>query len=58
MRLSHQWGEKTAQAPVLYTRVLGKGKMVVNILGHDEQSLRNPAVRALYEQSLNWLFTR
>jgi type 1 glutamine amidotransferase len=57
MRLSHQWGEKTAQAPVLYTRVLGKGRIVVNILGHDGEALRNPSVRALTEQSLRWLFT-
>jgi type 1 glutamine amidotransferase len=46
MRLNHQWAEKTAQAPVLYTRVLGKGRIVVNILGHDEQALRNQIGRA------------
>jgi type 1 glutamine amidotransferase len=57
VRLSHEWADKAGQAPVLYTRVLGKGKIVVNILGHDEQALRNPAVRTLYEQSLNWLFS-
>ena len=56
MRLNHQWAEKTAKAPVLYTRVLGKGKMVVNILGHDEAALRNPCVRTLTGQSLEWLF--
>ena len=57
VRLSHEWADKAGQAPVLYTRVLGKGKIVVNILGHDEQALRHPAVRALYEQSLQWLFS-
>jgi type 1 glutamine amidotransferase len=53
--LSHQWAEKTAQAPVLYTRMLGKGKIVMNFLGHDEQTLRNPSFRTLTEQSLQWL---
>ncbi len=50
------WGNTRPKAPVLYTRIYGKGKIVVNILGHDEQSLRNPSVVQLYKQSLEWLF--
>jgi type 1 glutamine amidotransferase len=50
------WGNTRPKAPVLYTRIYGKGKIVVNILGHDERSLRNPSVVQLYKQSLDWLF--
>jgi type 1 glutamine amidotransferase len=50
------WGSTRPKAPVLYTRIYGKGKIVVNILGHDERSLRNPSVVQLYKQSLDWLF--
>jgi len=53
--LSHEWAKKTARAPVLYTRVLGKGRIVMNFLGHDEQTLRNPSFRTLTQQSLEWL---
>jgi type 1 glutamine amidotransferase len=55
--LSHQWAEKTTKAPVIYVRTLGKGKIVVNTLGHDEASLRNPSVRALTMQSIQWLLS-
>ena len=51
------WGNTRPQAPVLYTRIYGKGKIVVNILGHDERSLRNPSVVQLYQQSFDWLFS-
>jgi uncharacterized protein len=53
--LTHQWAEKTARAPVLYTRVLGKGRIVTTLLGHDEGAWHNPSFRTLIEQSLNWL---
>lgn len=53
--LSHEWAEKNARASVLYTRELGQGKIVVNFLGHDEQTLYNPSYRILTEQSLQWL---
>ncbi len=53
--LSYEWAVQHERAPVLYTRVLGKGKIVMNFLGHDEQTLLNPSFRTLIDQSLQWL---
>jgi len=53
--LSHEWAKTHTQAPVLYTREMGRGKIVVNALGHDEGSLYNPSYRTLMKQSIEWL---
>jgi type 1 glutamine amidotransferase len=53
--LSHEWAKTHIQATVLYTREIGKGKIVVNFLGHDEQTLYSPSYRTLTKQSIEWL---
>ena len=50
-------GNARPQAPALYARTYCKGKIVVNILGHNEQSMCNPSVIKLYQQSFDWLFS-
>jgi type 1 glutamine amidotransferase len=54
--LNHKWAEKTAESPLMYARTLGKGRIVMNALGHDGEALRSPVYRTLTQQSLDWLF--
>lgn len=54
--LNHKWAENTAESPLMYARTLGKGRIVMNALGHDGEALRSPAYRTLTQQALDWLF--
>lgn len=53
--LAHAWRETQPRAPVVYTKALGKGQVVVNALGHDGQALRHPGFRQLTVQAARWL---
>lgn len=50
-----EWARAHAKAPLLYTRSLGKGSIVVNALGHDQRALSNPHYRQLVKQSVEFL---
>ncbi|MCX7013686.1 MAG: ThuA domain-containing protein [Candidatus Sumerlaeota bacterium] len=44
-----------ARAPLLYNKRLGAGRIHVNALGHDPESLGNPAFQRLVVQAAAWL---
>ncbi len=54
---AHVWRMTQSHAPLLYTKPLGTGHVVVNALGHDGQALTNPGFRQLTVQAARWLLT-
>lgn len=52
---AHAWRRRQPQAPLLYTKQLGAGKIHVNALGHDRAALTHPAFRQLVTQAVQWL---
>lgn len=54
---AHAWRMTQTHAPLVYTKPLGKGHVVVNALGHDGQALTTPGFRQLTVQAAHWLLT-
>ena len=50
--LSAQHGETTQ--PLLWTRSVGRGRVVVDLLGHDTRSLSHPSHRRVLQQATAW----
>jgi type 1 glutamine amidotransferase len=53
--LGTQWRLQQPRAPLIWTKPLGKGQIVVNALGHDGQAIANPSFRRLTAQAARWL---
>jgi len=51
----HAWRRRQPQAPLVYTKQFGSGKLCVNALGHDRAALTNPSFRLLVTQAVRWL---
>jgi type 1 glutamine amidotransferase len=49
------WSARHPQAPAVYVKQLGVGKICVNILGHSPASIANPGLRRLVQQAIPWL---
>lgn len=49
------WSARRPQAPAVYVKQFGAGKICVNILGHSPASLSNPGFRHLVLQTIPWL---
>jgi type 1 glutamine amidotransferase len=41
--------------PVLWTRTVGRGRVVVDLLGHDRDAVTHPAHAAIVRRALRWL---
>jgi type 1 glutamine amidotransferase len=54
---AHAWRVTQPRAPLVYTKPLGNGHLVVNALGHDGQALTNPGFRQLTVQAAQWLLS-
>ena len=49
------WRLERPRAPLVWTRSLGSGRIVVNALGHDGQAIATPGFRRLSVQAVSWL---
>jgi hypothetical protein len=49
------WSQRTPQAPLVYVKRLGAGKLCLNALGHSPAALANPGFRQLMLQTIPWL---
>ena len=54
---AHEWRKQQPRAPLVYAKPLGKGRIVVNALGHDGQAIANPGFRQLTTQAAQWLIS-